>query len=183
MANRWAIGLSAGGMGLASEGSDNTTDFTVGELALRFRVTRHLELELAAGGGRERTADRRDGDLEVAAAMVAARWRFNPEGRWNLFATGGIGGAAIVRHDATDEERSDATHPMVMAGLGIERRFRHFAVQAEARVIAIGARDVEMDDSAAEFAPAAMSTPTVSTTSDDKTLGGGSLSIGLSYYF
>src|SRR6185295_11518317 len=37
MANRWAIGLSAGGMGLASDGADTTTDFSFGELALRFR--------------------------------------------------------------------------------------------------------------------------------------------------
>jgi opacity protein-like surface antigen len=182
MANRWAIGLSVGGMGLASDGADTSTNFSVGELALRFRMTRHLELELSAGGGRERTADNQDGDLEVAAAMLAARWRFNPEGRWNLFATGGIGGAAVVRHDATDQERKDATHPLVMAGLGIERRFHHFALQAEGRLIAIGARNDPAMDDTARFAPAAMS-PTVSTTPVDKTLGGGSLSLGLSYYF
>src|SRR5204863_131225 len=62
MANRWAIGLSVGSMSLAPKGSpDDKTDFGVGELALRFRATPHLELELTAGGGRERTADNQDG--------------------------------------------------------------------------------------------------------------------------
>jgi opacity protein-like surface antigen len=182
MANRWALGVSLGGMGLASDGAGTATDFSIGELALRFRVIRHLELELSIQGGRESTADNRDGDLEVGAAALAARWRFNPEGRWNLFAMGGIGGAAVVRHDATDDERKDATHPLVMAGVGIERRFHHFAFQAEARLIAVGTR-TDHDESTARFAPETTSPPTVSTTSDDKTLGGGSLSIGLSYYF
>jgi hypothetical protein len=180
MDNRWAIGLSVGGMGLAQDHSDTTTGFSVGELALRFRVTRHLELEVSAGGGRERTADNQDGDLEVSEAALAARWRFNPEGRWNLFAMGGIGGASIVRHDASDQERNDATQPLVMAGVGIERRFRHFALQADARLISIGTRDDHMD--VVERASTDQPTPGVSTMSDKK-LGGGSVSIGLNYYF
>lgn len=181
MENRWAIGLSFGGMGLAADGADTATDFSIGELALRFRVTRHLELEVSAGGGRERTADDQDGDLAIAEAALAARWRFNPEGRWNLFAMGGIGGASVVRHDASDEERSHATHPLIMGGVGIERRFRHFAFQAEARLIAIAARNDTTDDVVARSSSGDGSS--VSTASDDKTLGGGSLSLGLSYYF
>jgi hypothetical protein len=181
MDNRWAIGLSVGGMGLAQNNSHDPTNFSLGELALRFRVTRHLELELSGGGGRERTADDQDGDLEISQAALAARWRFTPEARWNLFAMGGIGGASIVRHDASDQERSDATHPLVMAGVGLERRFRHFALQAEARLIVIGMRDTQMD--VVERASTDQPTTDVSTTASDKALAGGSASIGLSYYF
>src|SRR5262249_40724691 len=46
MANRWAIGFSVGSMSLAPDAApDDKTAFAVGELALRFRATPHLELE------------------------------------------------------------------------------------------------------------------------------------------
>jgi hypothetical protein len=179
MANRWSIGFSVGGMSLAPKGSpDESTGFAFGELALRYRLTRHLELELSAGGGRERTADDMDGDLSIAEAALSARWRFFPEKAWNLFAMGGIGGASLVRHDATDQERSDATQPFGMLGVGVERRFSHLALQAELRAVVLGKNHADDDDPA--FENAAMSS---SSTSDPIERGGASLSVGLSYYF
>src|ERR1044071_9204555 len=95
MARRWAVGLSLGSMTLAPDGQpDDKTAFALGELALRFRATRHLELELAVGGGRERTDDDQDGELAVSTAMLAARWRFLPEHAWNFYVMAGLGGAA-----------------------------------------------------------------------------------------
>jgi hypothetical protein len=139
MDRRWAIGLSLSTMSLSPDGApDDRTAFAIGELALRFRATHHLELELTVGGGRERTANDQDGDLQVSAAMLAARIRFRPEAAWNWFVMAGVGGASVTLHDATDPERSDATRPMAMLGIGVERRFRHFALQAEARAIGIG---------------------------------------------
>jgi opacity protein-like surface antigen len=185
MDNRWAIGLSLGSMSLATDGApDDRTAFAIGELALRFRATPHLELELSVGGGRERTADDQNGELAVSAATIAARYRFRPEAAWDWFVMVGLGGASVALHDATDQERSDATRPMAMLGLGIERRFGHFALQAEARAIGIGDRhDEPMDEPAAiEAAPTAM-TRTPSVPSADHKRSGGSLSIGLSYYF
>jgi len=184
MANRWAVGLSLGSMSLAPESApDDPTHFALGELALRFRATRHLELELAAGGGREQTADDQDGDLEVAAVTLAARYRFRPEAAWNWFVMGGIGAAAVTFHDASDQQREDATHPMGMLGIGVERRFRHFALQAEARAVGLGTRD---DDDAMEVRPLAarVATPIIEVPARaDEARSGGSLSIGLSYYF
>src|SRR5262245_47653186 len=108
MSRRWAVGLSLGSMSLAPDGQpDDKTAFAIGELALRFRATRHLELELAVGGGRERTDDDQEGELDVSTALIAARWRFLPEHAWNVYVMAGIGGAAVTRHDATDQERSD----------------------------------------------------------------------------
>jgi hypothetical protein len=185
MSRRWAIGLSLGGMSLAPESRpEDETAFAVGELALRFRATRHLELELAVGGGRERTEDNLDGELEVSSAVLAARWRFRPEHAWNWFVMAGLGGAAVTRHDATDDERSDASQPLVTLGLGLERRFRHFALQAEARIVGMGTKDrgEEMAQRADARTPAEMDVVVAPSGVDEKR-GGGAFSIGLSYYF
>jgi len=188
MANRWSVGLSLGSMSLAPEGQpDNKTDFGVGELALRFRATLHLELEVSAGGGREQLADNQQGDREVNVAALSARYRFRPEAAWNWFVMGGIGGASVTRHDATKQERDDATHPLGMLGIGIERRFRHFALQAEARAIGIGDKDrndamVESPLPTKPGAPAAMAT-TIPPAAPSQKQSGGALTIGLSYYF
>jgi hypothetical protein len=189
MANRWALGFSLGSMSLAPDAApDDKTAFAVGELALRFRATPHIELELTVGGGRERTPDNQDGDLAVSTGLLAARYRFRPEAAWNWFVMGGFGGAAVTRHDATDQERHDATQPLGMLGVGVERRFRHFAIQAEARAIGIGnkPRDETMPASAPAASgaidPTAMSTTAAPPAIDEKRAGG-SLSVGLSYYF
>jgi hypothetical protein len=178
MSRRWAVGLSLGSMTLAPDARpDDKTAFAVGELALRFRATRHLELELAVGGGRERTADDMDGDLQVTTAALALRYRFRAEQHWNWFVMGGLGGAAIARHDATSQERSDATQPMLELGVGTEYRFDHLALQAELRGFGLG---VARSDSSSD--PAA-SMPFESNTTNDIQRSGASLSVGLSYYF
>jgi hypothetical protein len=174
MADRWAVGFSLGSMSLAPDSApERETQFAIGELALRFRATRRFELELSVGGGREQIGDQQ-GDLAVTAAAVAGRFRFRPEAAWNWFVMGGVGGAAITRHDASDAEREEAFQPLGMLGVGIERRFRHLALQAEARAIGIGDRtEVETDDGAE------MST----VARPEQTQAGGALTLGLSYYF
>lgn len=182
MANRWASGLAVGSMSLAPEGSpDDHTTFAVGELALRFRATPHLELALSAGGGRERTADDQDGDLEVSAVAIAARYRFRPEAAWNWFVMAGVGGASVTRHDATQQERSDATQPLGMLGVGIERRFHHLALQAELHAVGLG--EAKQDAPAIEDPPVAAPAAMAQATTAGPARSGGALSIGLSYYF
>jgi hypothetical protein len=177
MDNRWAIGFSVGGMSIApSDTPDDQTHFTVGELALRFRVARHFELELAVGGGRERTPDNMDGDLQVSTAALGLRYRFRPEQHWNWFVMGGLGGAAIARHDATSQERSDATQPMFVAGVGTEYRFDHLALQAELRGFGLG---VAKTDSTTQMTNA----PFAANASSDIQRSGASLSLGVSFYF
>lgn len=193
MANRWSVGLSLGSMSLAPDGqNDNKTAFGIGELALRFRATPRFELELAAGGGREQRDNNQQGDLQVNTVALSARFRFNPEGAWNWFLMGGLGAASVTSHDATDQQRNDATHPLVTFGVGVERRFHHFAFQAEARAIGIG--DKKQDAMATPVAePGVMTatgtpiapvpTPGPTTDSNAQKLGGGQLTIGVSYYF
>jgi hypothetical protein len=186
MENRWAVGLSLGSMSLAPQGQpDNQTGFGIGELALRFRATPHLELELSAGGGREQLANNQQGDLEVNTAALALRYRFRPEAAWNWFVMGGLGGASVVSHDATKQERDDATHPLGMVGIGLERRFHHFALQAEARAIGVGDKTRNSDAMAAPppAQPGAMATTTPPPVTPSQKQSGGALTIGLSYYF
>jgi len=186
MANRWAIGLSFGGLGVAPEDNpDAKTNFNIGEIALRYRVTRRLELELAVGGGRQVLEDDSEGDLEASTGMLAARYRFMPEHKWNWFLMAGIGGTSIADHDATDEERDAQSRGMFTLGAGIERRFRHFALQAELRGVGLGPRDTE-DVPATEVmgtgtAPAAAPPPAPMEAKDN--LSGGVFTIGASYYF
>jgi hypothetical protein len=185
MARRWSVGLAFGQMSLATESQpDSKIDFGIGQLALRFRATPHLELELSVGGGREQLADNQEGDREVTAAAIAARYRFRPEAAWNWFVMGGLGGASVTRHDATQQERDDATHPLGVLGIGIERRFRRFALQAEARAIGIG--DKDRNDAAADPAPVTdpgMMARATTTSPPSENQSGGALTIGLSYYF
>ncbi len=192
MAHRWAVGLSLGHLSLAPRDTpDGKTDFGVGELALRFRATRHLELELAIGGGRQQAQDGTQGDLDVKTGMLGVRWRFLPEHRWNIFASGGIGGIEIAQHGADAQTFKDAERPMMELGVGLERRWRHFALQAELRAISAGPqKDSTVMAQPAGTAPAPTTTtttqppaptPTMSATPDNMT--GAVLTIGASYYF
>jgi hypothetical protein len=179
MDNRWAVGFSVGGISVApTDAPDDQTHFTVGELALRFRATPHFELELAVGGGRERTPDNMDGDLQISTAALALRYRFRPEQHWNWFVMGGLGGAAITFHDPTSKQRDDATQPMFVAGIGTEYRFDHLALQAELRGFGLGTPKSDSADSAS-----LMATTVDPRVNPDIERSGASLSVGLSFYF
>jgi len=183
MANRWSVGLSLGGMGLASDAApDAKTNFSIGELAVRFRATPHLEIELAFGGGRQND-NGMDGDLQVSTGAVALRYRFMPHSRWNWYLLAGLGAASVASHEASDQERSDSTRGMFEFGVGIERRFAHFALDAEFRGIALGETKAEqttpVDGTVMGATPASTVAPTMST---DK-MSGGQFTIGASYYF
>jgi hypothetical protein len=139
MAHRWAIGLAMGSLTIAPQASpDAKTQFAVGELSLRYRATPHFELELALGGGREQLSDGTQGDREINTGMLAARYRFNIEEAWNWWVMGGLGGMSVANYYASQEERKAAERPMGQLGVGIERRFRRFALQVELRAISVG---------------------------------------------
>lgn len=179
MANRWSIGVSVGSLSLVPRGShDNRADFLVGEAELRLRATPHLEFEVASAGGQDPNDDAHPNYFRVNAVTLAARYRFMPEATWNWFVTGGVGGASIAVHDATDQERRDAIQALGMFGIGVERRFDHLALQAELRGIALGKRTTTTTADTS-----GMTTSAMSTTTTEPARVGGSLSIGVSYYF
>jgi hypothetical protein len=68
-----------------------------------------------------------------------------------------------------------------MLGVGVERRFAHLALQAELRAVAMGKAK---EDSSSDAPVAAMSVTTdPGPRSADIQRNGGSLTVGLSYYF
>jgi len=187
MADRWSVGLSIGHMAIApKDAPDNKTEFAVGELSLRFRLTPHLELEGAFGGGRQQLKDGNDGMLEARTGVIAARYRFNPAGHWNWWLMGGLGGVSVAQHGATDQTFKDVQRPLGELGIGIERRFHYFALQAELRGMGIGPRQDQPTAQPAMGTTAPVQTPTMQPpapmTNTDR-LQGGVFTIGASYYF
>ena len=186
MANRWAVGLSVGSLGLAPKDQPNDkTQFGVGELSVRFRATLHLELELAVGGGRQQLQNGQQGDLQVNTGMLDLRYRFAPESKWNWWLMAGLGSLSVTQHDSTQDQQKAAEKPLGALGIGIERRFHHFAIDAELR--AIGTGEKHQDPQAQPATGAAMMTttqpPPPAMTQPAQKLSGGVFTIGASYYF
>ena len=183
MANRWAVGLSIGHMTVAPDATpDSKSEFGYGELSLRFRATLHLELELAVGGGRQQLDKGQDGDLESHTGILAARWRFFPQHKWNFYVEAGLGGAAIVHKDASDKETNNAMQPLGMFGVGLERRWNHFALAAELRGIGMGEK--KQDTMAVPATTGGGTDPgTTMTQTTIEKRSGGTFTIGASYYF
>lgn len=202
MANRWAIGLSFGGMGVAPDGAPEGSEaqFRVAEIAVRYRLSRRIELALAMHGGRQVLEDDTEGDLATGTVMLALRYRFLPEHRWNWFLTGGLGGTVVASHTSDAAARDAAQRPLGMLGVGVERRFRRFALQAELRMVGLGQRNDATGDMAvadggggalppgAEPLPSPQPAPkplvpSPSAAAYADQLDGGMFTIGASYYF
>lgn len=187
MADRWAVGLSIGGFSVSPDvAPDQQSKFDVGELALRFRATPHLELELAIGGGNEKLSDGSQGDTQVTMAALALRYRFAIESDWNWWIMGGLGSAVIDGSQATSMQIDADTRPLGELGIGLEHRWDHFALQAELKAVGMGERKGGYDQPQ-PVAVDASGAPIVggagTTTTPRDTLSGGSLTIGASYYF
>ena len=120
--------------------------------------------------------------------MLGARYHFNPEGRWNWFVMAALGGTSVTKANATDQQRSDATRPSAELGVGLERRFRHFAIQAELRGLGIAepVQDKTMSVPPPPLHPEPGSTPPVNNPTTPVTSQqqqGGTFTLGVSYYF
>ncbi len=178
MADRWAVGLSAGTLGVAPDSSpDAKASFDIGELALRFRMTRHLELEGAVGGGHMAYSDGSRSSAKVQTAALSLRYRFAVERSWNWWLMGGFGVAAMVDDSATQDQITQATRALGQLGLGLEHRWDHFALQAELKAIAMDQTKAEKDGTVA------YPQGSIGRTASGDTLSGGVFTIGGSYYF
>jgi opacity protein-like surface antigen len=185
MANRWSVGLSVGSMGLSpKDNPDDKTNFAVGELAIRFRATPHLELALAFGGGGEKLSNNMDGQREVSMGALQLRYRFMPEHHWNWYLMAGLGGASITQKDATDQERQDAQRGLFQLGAGLEYRFQQFALGIELR--GMGMSETKADQAAPVMVTAGATTdptPPPANTVSSGQYSAGQLTLGASYYF
>ena len=166
MADRWSVGLGIGSVGLHAPDTSAST-YSIGELALRFRLAPHFELEATLGGGNSSDG----GTTSIGMATLGARYIFQPRADWNVWVMGALGALAI--NDDPQDSSSQVNRAVVEAGMGIERRFAHFALQAEIRAIAASAPK-QTDDATAR-------TDTMTTPAG--TLAGGELTLGASWYF
>lgn len=171
---RWSIGLAMQSIEYTSEGTGESAQFSGGEVAIRYRPWRKVDLELSFGGGRQQVegidGERMDGELAMGTGMLAVRYHFNQENKWNFWLMFGVGATTVARHDATDEEISAAQRPHVAVGAGLEYRFVNFALQLEARALGLGqTEDEKMLQEQGVYTSEGIS--------------GGSLALGASYYF
>jgi hypothetical protein len=180
---RLSVGLGIGGMDLAPHSApDATTSYSMGQIAVRYLATRHLEIELALGGGQEQLEDGSPGYRELSQGVLALRWRFSPQRRWNWWLMAGMGSLAITGPEASDTEREAQTQSTLQFGVGLERRWNRFAIQAEMRVVGVAPNDTE--DMPALAYPPNMGTVGTSPANDPyQGKKGGSFSISGNYYF
>jgi hypothetical protein len=184
---RWSVGLGVGSLSLAPhDAPDIETEYGLGQLAVRYLATRHLEIELAFAGGHEKIEDGKEGDREVSQGVLALRYRFSPGRRWNWWLMAGMGSLAVTREGATDEERDYAQQSTLQFGAGLERRWSRFALQLELRAVGVKAHDVEDMPVRGEVTyPDGMAVPPKEpvTTSAGDGMSGGQLVFSGNYYF
>lgn len=190
MAQRWAIGLQLGGMGVSAEDAPDDaeeTEFHTAELNVRFRATRRLEIFLAFTGGRQSVEDmygeETEGDLAMDMVTLGARFNFRPAHRWNWYLMAGIGSTLIAHHETPEEVRDDLRRPHAMFGIGLERRWTNFALQAELRGISVGEREEDDFEDMPVSDGAPRDNPEVDFATSNEELGGGQFTLGASFYF
>ncbi len=169
---RWSVAASVGTLSLSPESNpDASADFAIGQLALRYRGWRHLELELSLAGGNQQLPDGKgEGDLKVAHATFAARYRFNPLQHTNWWLLAGFGATTVAPKDASSDQAKMAQRPHGLLGIGMEYRWTQFALQAELKAIAVGPTDAEQ-----KLADG--------TGMGTQGITGGSFTLGGAYYF
>jgi hypothetical protein len=184
LARRIAVGLSLRSMNVERDSEmDKEIEFHGAELDLRYRLTRRWEIFLAFGGGRQvLEGGGEQGDLATDSVTLGARFRFMPERKWNWFLSAGMGRTVIAHYQSTKEEREALSRPHGMFGIGLERRWRAFALQAEIRGMSIGPSEEAMVEPVRPTTGDA-SVPPVKTDARADELGGGVFTLGGSYYF
>jgi hypothetical protein len=185
---RWSVGLGVGSLDLAPhDAPDVQTHYSVGQLAVRYLATRHLEIELALGGGREKLDDGSEGAGEVNQGVLAVRYRFNPAQRWNWWLMAGMGSLAVTHKDATKEERDLAEQSTLQFGAGLERRWQRFALQLELRAVGVKANEREAMPVTGVVTDTGMMVPQKDPPSTTLDAGegkkGGQVVISANYYF
>ena len=195
---RWSVGLNFGSLNVAPHMQpDNKSDFSVGAIALRYRPWQHLELELTFGGGSEQLPDGTQGDREVHSSVLSLRYRFNPMRSWNWWLGAGMGSFAVTNKGASDAEQKAAVQSTLQFGIGLEKRWTHFALNIEVRAVGVAPNDQQQAMSGDGSVPVDGG-PNISTTGGmtppppPKDPGGspaidgwkgGQTTIGASYYF
>jgi hypothetical protein len=136
MDDRWAVDLSLWfGSATARVSGADSVGLAGLELSGRWRIREPIELALSlqAGGGDNNT-------VSAGGLWVDARWRFAAQERWNWIALAGLGAMSITaKEGASDTEKLG--RGALRVGGGVERRFAHWALEADFRIAAITKND------------------------------------------
>lgn len=167
MDNRWAVGFDLGWESLKIQhGDQQKVTFGVIELAGRFRIRPAIEVGLSAWAGG--TA----GDIGIGGLYASFRYRFLAEQPWNVYAIGALGVISVAQKMASDNEKQG--RGSLRLAVGAERRFGFgLAVHADLGLATIAENTK---------APDAVMLSTAGQLSRYH-LGGGTLMIGVTYYF
>jgi hypothetical protein len=186
MARRWAVSFGIGSATYAPTASpDDKSQFSIGELALRYRATPHLELELAGTGGQLANGS----DLQVHSFTASLRYRMRPGHAWDWYLLGGIGATELVTAEASDADRNAAARGQLQLGAGVERRFGNFGITAEIKMIALASPNnaqaitADPNSSPAPAGTIASSMSAMSSTPSPGGASGGEFTVGVAYYF
>jgi hypothetical protein len=186
---RWSVGLGIGSLSLAPHSAPEVeTEYGIGQIAVRYLATRHLEIELAFGGGTEKLEDGEEGNREVSQGVLAVRYRFSPGRRWNWWLMAGMGSLAVTEREASKEARDSAEQSTLQFGVGLERRWSRFALQLELRAVGVKAHDVEdmpvggaITDGNSTMTPLPEKPPAPTSANDG--MAGGQMVFSGNYYF
>jgi hypothetical protein len=142
MANRWAVDLSLWLGSMTPRASGAAAIPLAGfELSGRWRIREPIELGFSLFGGG--SGDPNNNDMNTVAVggfMVDARWRFLYDRPWNIAAVAGLGVmSAAAKAGATDTDKQG--RGALRVGAAVERRFEHWAIEADFRIFAIQKND------------------------------------------
>jgi hypothetical protein len=178
---KWGIGLRATSMTLAPESNpDAETEYGGGGLQVRYRLTPRWQLEVSLDHFQERLENGDDGTRQLDSVTLAALYHFRPHARWDWYLLAGFGGTGNGDPEISDEAREASQMGHIALGAGLERRFGHFGIGAELRVI--GMAPPEADERDVPLAPTAPSM-TVPAAEPDEGISGGQFTIAGTYYF
>jgi hypothetical protein len=187
----WSIGLRLTSIGVHpanTDGENDQSNFGGGGVEVRYRLAPRWELGLSLESAREVLEDGNQGDREMRLSMLSARFHLDPYATWDIFFTGGVGGAAVVPADLRGDVPKDAVRAAGTLGAGIERRFGHFGLAAELRVLSVAPADASSSDASQPMATASATgtttpPPPPSPATDDPGSIGGAFSLTASYEF
>ena len=168
MEHRWAVSLSLAATGLQDKADNDQANLGGAEVAVAFRVTPHLELQLQLADAHENHEDV-DSHMELGSVAIGFRYRFLPFQHLNFYAHVAIGAATLTQ----DAQPKSDSRTMFQLGLGAEYRFDHLAIHFELRGLSIAELLLPHDDPAGGDGNIRLSGP----------ISGGQALLGASYYF
>ena len=133
MLDRWAVNVALGGESATAhaDGASNV-GFALIEVSGRFRIRADIEVALTLGGGGGNTSE---GDFSTGGLYADVRYRFLAERAWNVIALVGLGVESIgFKNVGSPDNKARGS---VRIGGGVERRFGHFALEADLRLFEI----------------------------------------------